>query len=252
MEELKHVKVFESFEDENQETRPELRRGQKAAISRGDDILSEGQYAACYLNAIQALGRSEDTRGRGDTGLTRNALKMVGQDQEDWQKISAAKLSIYLDLKPQTVERTVSKFKLLLQGEKEGTESNTIWPELVASFDRFESMPKAEVLALAEEAIDQEADDTQYQEYLAKMSDQSKKSRDKKLASDERVRKQIRSTFNSLNAQYKGDLDKAVKHTKMALAKSFDTTEDDIQAQARIEFKKEPSLLKAWTPKRFQ
>ena len=250
MEELKHVKVFESFEDE--ETKPELRPGQKAAVSRGDDILSEGQYAACYLNAIQALGRAEDTRGRGDTGLTRNALKMVGQEQEDWQKISAAKLSIYLNLKPQTVERTVSKFKLLLQGEREGSESNVLWPELIATFDWFESMPKAEVLALAEEAIDQEADDSQYQEYLAKMSAQSKKSRDKKLASDEKVRKQIRSTFNSLKDQYKGDLDKAVRNTMMALARSFDTTEDDIRTQAKIEFKKEPNLLKVWTPKRFQ
>jgi hypothetical protein len=248
--------VNESLQDETltgpEEKKPELRGGQKAAISRGDDILSDEQYAACYLNAVQALGRAEDTRGRGDTGLTRNALKMSKEGPEDWQHIGGAKLSAYLNLKPQTVERTVSKFKLLLQGQREGTESNVIWPELANLFDRFESMQKAEVQAMAEEAINSEPDMTAYQEYLDKMSASSKKTRDKQKDTDEKVRRQVRKTFLDLSKQFSGDLEKAVKFTTKALAQSFNTNPTDIETQAKIEFKKEPSLLKAWTKKRFQ
>ena len=256
----KYVNDFNGFVNENledetingsDEPKPELRGGQKAAITRGDDILSDEQYAACYLNAVQALGRGEDTHGRGDTGLTRNALKMSNEGPEDWQSISGAKLSAYLNLKPQTVERTVSKFKLLLQGQRDGTPSNVIWPELVNIFDRFELMQKGEVLAMAEEAINSEPDMTAYQEYLDKMAEQSKKSRNKQKDTDERVRKQVRKTFLDLASQFNGDLEKAVKFTTKALAQSYNTSAEDIEAQARIEFKKEPSIIKAWTKKRF-
>jgi len=257
----KYVNDFKGFVNENlqdetldgaEEKKPELRGGQKAVITRGDDILSDEQYAACYLNAIQSLGRGEDTRGRGDTGLTRNALKMSKEGPEDWQNISGAKLSAYLNLKPQTVERTVSKFKLLLPGEREGTPSNVIWPELANLFDRFESMQKGEVLAMAEEAISSEPDMTAYQEYLDKMPASSKKARDKQKNTDELVRKQIRKTFLDLTKQFNGDLEKAVKFTTKSLAQSYDTDPADIETQAKIEFKKEPSILKAWTKKRFQ
>jgi hypothetical protein len=243
---LKHVQVFESFEDQ-EEQKPELGRGQKAAISRGDDILSDGQYAACYLNAIQAMGRAEDTRGRGDTGLTRNALKMVGKEQEDWQKISGAKLSIYLNLKPQTVERTVSKFKLLLQGERSGTESNVIWPELVASFDKFEAMPKGEVLAMAEEAIDSDGDDTAYREYLDKSNAASKETLAKKK---EQVGKRVdnfKRLFTSLKNTF--DPDKAARMAVTKFATENEMTTDEVMKMAFEIYKKDPVTMKYFKKK---
>ena len=239
MEKLKHVQVFESFEAEEQ---PKLRPGQKAAISRGDDILSDGQYAACYLNAIQALGRAEDTRGRGDTGLTRNALKMVGSEQEDWQKISAAKLSIYLDLKPQTVERTVSKFKLLLAGQREGTESNVLWPELISIFDRFQSMPKAEVLTLAEEAINPDGDDTAYREWLDKQNAASKDSQVKKKLSLAKQGDALKRLFASFKAAVGPE-----RGAKMTVSKFASENEMDQAAVRKLAmeiYKKDPVTAK--------
>lgn len=208
MAETKHVKLFEQLDQEgalnSDEPKKELRPGQKAAASRGDNILTDEQYAACYLNAIRSLGRAEDTRGRGDTGLTRNALKMTKGGNEDWQNISGAKLSAYLGLKPQTVERTVSKFKLLLQGQREGTEDNVIWPELANLFDRFESMPKAEVVSMAEEAIMNEPDMTAYQAYLDKMNAKSKESLEKKKMTEKSMFDKTMSMFKSLHSRFDG------------------------------------------------
>jgi hypothetical protein len=249
----KHVKLFEQLDQEGALNldEKELRSGQKAAISRGDDILTDEQYAACYLNAIKSLGRAEDTRGRGDTALTRKVLRMGQETTEDWQNVSSAKLSAYLNLKPQTVERTVSKFKLLMQGQREETESNVIWPELANLYDRFESMQKSEVLAMAEEAITSEPDMTAYQEYLDKAKAQSKKSRDKQKDTDASVRREIRSVFLSLVKKFDGDTEKAARITKSALAKAFNADPSDIVNLARMEFKNEESLRKAWIPKRF-
>jgi len=224
----KHVKLFEQLDQEgalNSEETKELRSGQKAAISRGDDILSDEQYAACYLNAIRSLGRAEDTRGRGDTGLTRNALKMTKGGNEDWQNISGAKLSAYLGLKPQTVERTISKFKLLLQGQREGTEDNVIWPELANLFDRFESMPKAEVVSMAEEAIMNEPDMTAYQAYLDKMNAKSKESLEKKKMTEKSMFDKTMSMFKSLHSRFDG-----LKAARLAMNKLVQDSMDKDEA----------------------
>lgn len=238
MEQLKHVRVFESFEEEQ----PKMRPGQKAAVSRGDDILSDGQYAACYLNAIQAMGRAEDMRGRGDTGLTRNALKMVGSEQEDWQKISAAKLSIYLDLKPQTVERTVSKFKLLLNGQREGTESNVLWPDLIAKFDEFQVMPRAEVLALAEEAINPDGDDTQYREWLDKQNAASKETLAKKKLSVAKQADELKRLFSSFKVAVGPE--RGAKMTVSKFASENDMDQAAVRKLAMEVYKKDPVTAK--------
>lgn len=246
MAKTKYVKLFEQFEGNDQFEAMDLPRGQKAAISRGDDILTDEQYAACYLNAIQAQGRGEDLHGLGDNNLTRTALTVGGNKPEHWLAVSGAKLAAYLDLKPQTVERTVSKFKMMLDGNTEGTESNVIWPGLVDLFNQFEEMQKGEVYAMAEEAINPDPDMTEYEEYMEKTAASSKKSRDKKKDTDSKVRQEIRRVFLNLVNQFDGDLDKAARITQNSLAKSFGTTPKDIVTLARMEFKNEESLRKAW------
>lgn len=252
----KHVKLFEQLDQDGSlnpdqpDTKKQYRPGQKAAITRGDDLLTDQQYAACYLAAIRALERGEDTRGRGDTGLTRNALKMTAQQDDNWQNVSSAKLSAYLGLKPQTVERTVSKFKLLLKGEREGTESNVVWPELANLFDQFEGMSRADVVNMAEEAILSEPDWSEYEDYLKKQAESGEKSREKKKTTDAEIKKEVRRVFLRLNDQFK-DLDRAVRLTKSALAQSFGIDPSVLTTLAQQEFKNEPSLRKAWQPKRF-
>ena len=238
------VKTFSRFVNENLEgEEPKLRPGQKAAVSRGDDILTDEQYAACYLNAVENLGRSEDQRGRGDSGLTRNALKMAGnQDENDFRKVSGAKLSIYLELKPQTVERTVSKFKLLLHGQREGTASNVIWPELAAIFDQFESMQKAEVLAMAENALNYSADDTAYQAYLDKASASASKTKETKVNKTKTVGMAVKSLYNSLKGGFPEDKAARMAVAKVAQEKGMDPAE--VKTLAMEYMKTEPTLRK--------
>jgi hypothetical protein len=229
MVEIKYVKLFEQLDQEgvldSEESKKELRRGQKAAASRGDDILTDVQYAACYINAIRSLERAEDTRGMGDTALTRIALKMNQEASDNWQNASSAKLAAYLNLKPLTVARTVSKFKLLLQGQREGTESNIIWPELVNLFDRFESMPKAEVISLAEEAITSEPDMTAYQAYLDKMNAKSKESLEKKKKTEKSMFDKTMSMFKSLRSRFDG-----LKAARLAMNKLVQDSMDKDEA----------------------
>lgn len=240
------VKTFSKFVNESHEEEEhvlKLRPGQKAAISRGDDILTDDQYAACYLNAVENLGRSEDQRGRGDSGLTRNALKMSGdQDENDFRKVSGAKLSIYLELKPQTVERTVSKFKLLLQGQREGTLSNVIWPELATSFDQFEGMQKAEVLAMAENALNYSADDATYRAYLDKANASANKTKETKINKIKSVGMAVKSLYNSLKGVFPEDKASRMAIAKVAQEKGMEPQE--VKALAMEFMKTEPTLRK--------
>jgi len=136
---------------------PEYSAGEKAAITKGQDVLTKQQLAAMYLAAKDAMGRSEDTRGRGDTALTRNAIKINKEESTDFKKLSIPRLGDVLDLKPRTVSYTISKFRLLMQGNREGIHGNDLYEKIINAFDEFDKMEKegraGEVYALAAEAV---------------------------------------------------------------------------------------------------
>jgi len=240
MSKTKYVKVFEELDQEGS-LEPELRPGKKRALARGDDVLTEAQYAACYLNAVENASRQEDTRGRGDSPMTRAALKMQDKEADkDFRKMSAAKLSVYLGLKPQTVERNVSKFKLLLSGNREGTPSNVLYPEIIEHFDKFKAMSPADVLTLAEEALDYNGDDTQYQEYLAKMSGQASKARGNKVLRTRKIGSDIKSLYGALRGKFGNE--KAMKIAIDKVSQEKDIPRPEIILLAKEFFKGESSL----------
>jgi len=239
-----YVMLFEEFDNTLYED-DELSGGKRAALSRGDDILTKEQYAACYVVAKNKLGRQEDTRRDGDSSMTRTAMNMSNDSSEDWKNLSGAKLSIQLGLKPQTVERNISKFVMMLNGNMEGTPSNVLYPEIKNHFEEFEGMQIAEVIAMAEEALDPNADTSMYDEYLDKTREQGKKSREKKKVETTELRRNIREIFlNLLDAI--GDPIKAAKMTSARLAKEYDMDRDKIVQEAMREFKNEQTLITAW------
>lgn len=244
---MDNIKLFEELDREGMLDPSTLSRGKKAALARGDDLLSKSQYAACYLNAIERLGRREDTRRAGDSTLTRTALNIVDGDDssEDWRKISGAKLSVYLNLKPQTVERTISKFAMMLDGNMEGTPSNALYPEIINYFKEFEAAHPSDVLAIAEEALDYNADDSFYQEYLETQRESGAKTREKKKVTADRLSRDIRSTFLNLYSST-NDMDQSARMTAFNLAKMNNLTKQAIAILAMKEFSKEPTLQKAW------
>lgn len=175
-----------------------LRPGQKRARKLGNDILRRCEYAACYLNA-KNNNSSQDTRRPGDTSLTRTALAMGRDADEDWTRIPAVQLSKYIDLKPATIGRTVGKFKYLIGGgDPAGVKGESMWDDFVSMFRRFERMPEASVRALAEEAFTGEVDTTRYETYLATANDQAKKSLLNKKATNQKIFDKVYSLYKGL------------------------------------------------------
>jgi hypothetical protein len=203
--------VNETFETPNEN---DLLPGERRALAQGLDVMSKSQLAAIYLAAKDALGRSEDTKGRGDTGLTRNAIKINTEIQNDFRKVPASRLADLLDLKPRTVSYTLSKYRLLLQGNREGTESNHLYDKLINAFDEFEKMPISEVFVLANEAINPNADFSRSEKFADEVSAQAKKFREASLKRDKLLSISIVNMFNSLKSHV-GD----EKAAKMALSK---------------------------------
>lgn len=238
-----YVMLFEEFDNTIYEE--ELTGGKKAALSRGDDILTKEQYAACYVVAKNKLGRQEDNRRDGDSSMTRTAMNMSNDNAEDWKNLSGAKLSIQLGLKPQTVERNISKFVMMLNGNMDGTPANALYPEIKNHFEEFEGMQFAEVIALAEESLDPNADTSMYDEYLDKTSEHGKKAREKKKVEANELRRNIREIFlNLLDAI--GNPVRAAKMTSARLAKEYNIDRDKIVQEAMREFKNEQTLIDAW------
>lgn len=241
------VKVFEElFGDEARDAAPirPLRRGEKASKTKGLDILTDEQMAACYLAAEARIGRSEDTHGRGDSSNTRAGLASGSNKNEDFRNVSGLRLSSMLGLKPRTVEYTVSKFRLLLLGQRSGTEGNVMYDKILDCFDKFREMPKAEVLDMAESALTGEIDAEKEQTYKDQVNATQKEFNDKLAARHAEIRRQIRQVFNSLTKTK--DSHEAARLTSLSMAKSFDLPVDAIKALAKAEFKKDPLILRYW------
>lgn len=230
--------VFEAFEEEN------LSPGERRAANQGLDVLTKSQLAAIYLAAKDAMGRSEDTRGRGDTGLTRNARKMTANVETSFEKLSGYRLADVLSLKPRTVNYTMSKFRLLLQGNREGTESNVLYDKLINAFDEFEKMTPANVYALAIESVDLNADFSRSEQYQEQTAEQARLYKIKKDKEDKSKGNEIRSYFSA----YKQHMDpiKAAIKTANYYANKYNTTTDEIKRIAKLTFKNDPVFLKYW------
>jgi hypothetical protein len=215
--------------------------GEKAALTRGDDILTKTQLAAMYLAAKDAAGRSEDTRGRGDSGWTRNALKMNKEDSTDFHKLSAPRLADVLGLKPQTVIYTVSKFRLLLKGNREGTESNVLYNKIIDAFDEFQKMPAGDVHTLALEAVDMNASTERSEKYYDETHEQGKKSRENINTRNKKIGFSAIDLYNRLrNAMG----EKTPKMVINKLATEYSLPAEDIRTIIKTHLKNDPNLAR--------
>ena len=234
--------VCESIE-ELYGTEPEIEysSGEQAAISRGNDVLTKPQLAAMYLAAKDAMGRSEDTQGRGDSGSTRNALKMGKEENTDFQKLSAPRLGDVLDLKPRTVSYTLSKFRLLLQGNREGVYGNDLYDKIINAFDEFDKMSAAEVYAIAMEAVNMDATTERSDKWAEETSDQGRKTREK---IQKRNAKIVQSTYDLYN-QLRGALgERAPKAVINKLSAEYGLSAEDLRTIIKTNLKNDPNLAR--------
>ena len=239
--------VCESLEELYGTEQPEIEysSGEQAAISRGNDVLTKPQLAAMYLAAKDAAGRSEDTRGRGDSGLTRNALKMGKEENTDFQKLSAPRLGDVLGLKPRTVSYTISKFRLLLQGNREGIFGNDLYDKIINAFDEFKGMEdqglSGELYSLASEAVNMDAGTEISDKWAEETSDQGRKTREK---IQKRNAKIIQATYDLYN-QLRGVLgDKAPKAVVNKLSTEYKLSPEDLRSIIKVGLKNDPNLAR--------
>jgi len=235
--------VCESIEELYGTTIPEIEysSGEKAALRKGQDVLTKPQLAAMYLAAKDAAGRSEDTRGRGDSGMTRNALKINKEENTDFQKLSAPRLADVLDLKPRTVNYTLSKFRLLLQGNREGTESNDLYDKIINAFDEFEKMSAGEVYSLATEAVNMDAGTERSQKYAEESSEQARKMREKIQARNKKIGYDAYELYNKLK-NIMGE--RTPKNVVGKISQEYGLATDDVRSIIRTHLKNDPNLAR--------
>ena len=215
----------------------ELNPGELRALAQGKDVLSKSQMAACYLSAKNSKGRAEDANttfaGKMATRMNKN------EEETDFQRVSIPRLADMLDLSVRTVSYTVSKFRLLLEGNREGTLGNVMYEKIIYYFDLFQKMQPGEVYSLALEAIDPDADFSRSEEF----SEQSKKLAEKKKKS-EKAKVNLAAEIVSIFNQYKplGD-EKAAKQTLKVIENKYSMSRDEIIKIIKAS-KIEPSIKK--------
>ena len=228
---------YEDFEDEE----ALLQKGNKITLGKGLEPLTEYQMAACYLNAKNAMGRAEDSK---TTFAGKIARKMNKAEVEtDFQRVSAPRLADMLDRRPRTIEYTVSKFRLLLSGNREGAIGNVMYRKILHFFDKFQKMSPGEVHGLALEAIDPDADYTRSEEYADQVAGQSQKTQEKKKESEKFKNNMMNDVANTY-VQYKplGE-ERAIKQTLKALTLKYNISQSELISIIKIEMK-EPAIKK--------
>lgn len=204
------------YDDEN------LNAAELRSLAQGKNVLTKAQMAACYLNAKNAAGRSEDNKTNFAARMARKMNK--AEKETDFQRVTAPRLADMLDLSWRTVSYTVSKFRLLLDGNREGTISNVMYEKILYYFDLFEKMQPSQVMAIAMEAVDPNADYTQSEEAAESSAKYSKISQEKKKAS-EKLKVDMINSLTSAFSQYKplGE-EKAAKRALAAMVTKYGIT----------------------------
>ena len=196
-----------------------------------------------YLAAKGAMGRSEDTQGRGDSGLTRNALKMGKEENTDFQKLSAPRLGDVLNLKPRTVSYTLSKFRLLLQGNREGVFGNDLYEKIINAFDEFDKMMQdgrsGDVYALASEAVNMNAGTERSDKFAEESSEQGRKTREKIQARNNKIVQSTYDLYNKLRVPFG---EKAPKMVLNKLSSEYGLPAEDLRTIIKTNLKNDPNL----------
>ncbi|MCK9446538.1 hypothetical protein M0Q50_06685 [bacterium] len=237
--------LYESLDAENlysEDYEHELTKGEQAAISKGLDILTPEQMAALYLFAKEMESRGEDLRGNRDNFLTRNAFKMNADTTlNDFRKLPAIRMADILDINPRTSNYTISKFRLLLRGQREGIPSNIIYPKILNHFDMFEKMQPAEVLSLANDAININADTKRSEEYSFNMNAKSREQREKTIATDKKIGDDIVRLYKSLYPMFG---DEAAHKAISKISKERGIEEKKLRTIVKTYLSKDPVLGK--------
>lgn len=182
-----------------QEEKKELSSGKKAALSRGDELVSEQQFALMYLASF-----GQDTK----------EMLEIMKISDNYKAMSG--------VKPSTWEHTIRKWKVLTQDANYDTEPSA---EMIKLYKKFQDMSSKELVEFASDCFDEDhvkSWDEETEKIRLRNSDSAQKAKGKKASEEQRVYQTLKDYF----AGFKNNLDKAIKAT---ISKYPDYTEKQLK-----------------------
>lgn len=248
---LKHIKLFESFNEDSlieqvyeswkndyyeilieQESDEEFyaynrekTKGEKAAETRGNQVLSLCQLAGAYL---RAKGIYEENKDKFVPLIsnTKDANLDINNFAEGERKWSTAALADALGYDSvYTLQRTISKFKNLFDGVG-GTESEVMYQKLQDAFDRFKNTEIHQIGQIAGECLQPSTSTANRDAAEAALS----KAADKRLTSKEtaeQIGRNVYTLTKSLKKHF--PLEKALRAAISKISTEFNIEQFKVQ-----------------------
>jgi hypothetical protein len=207
---MKHVAKFTKFLNEAEAE--QLTKGERAAIARGEDLLTDAQAAVCYLYA-KDLSYKLFSTGKGS---------VVSDTVSPSEKMDVAD---NMGLKAASFTRAVRKFKIMLGKEEQGEEA--LYPKLEKLFNHFEDMTTDQLVDLGKSAFTEDAK-LKGEDYRQQRLDKQakEKQRDAKLVQD--VKDVYKGLYNYFVNVKKLSTAESKKKVVDQVAKKFSITNKEV------------------------
>lgn len=151
---LSNIVTVMDLRDENQESEEEggdstISRGEKIALARGLDLLTNEQMIGLYLKALENY---EEEPGKY-LNMIPGLENWGSRDNEGRFKISASRLGKALGVEsPNTSIRTVNKYVNILKGE-ESKEEELLYPKILKAAEKLKKRNPRDLAAIVNNAI---------------------------------------------------------------------------------------------------
>lgn len=159
-----------------------LTKRELSILKQGKQLVTEEQFAVCYLTAKCQI---------------KNRTPEFG--------IYNKNLAAECGMNPETFRRTVEKFKLVITGKDEDpaeTDKEKIYPKIYAAYDKFIELLDETVYDFAEKSFTEENRNLGYEMALEKAEQQDKYAAEYKKR-DAEIKNKVTLLFNSLNSVFK-------------------------------------------------
>jgi hypothetical protein len=217
--------IYEDGEEE--ELQRPLTRGERAALARDYQIISEPQLAALYL---KALGRAEGEDGAYLVMI--DGIRDFGEIDPNTRAFSITNpaLADAIGLEStSTVYRTVSKFINLIEGVGE-TSSEALYPKVIKAFEKFSTMNPVQISNLASECIQDSMEYTVNRDKAELSRDSSAKKREEALKRADLIGQKVYTLTNLLKEKPLFKLEgKAQRAAIRKIAAEEEETEEKIK-----------------------
>lgn len=155
-EELDASLFEEDIEDEDDISYHKLTSGEKAALARDQQILSEPQLAAIYLKTLGIIENDPNKFMKLIQGENGNILDFADEKGKWTNAALADAIGLNSDY---TVSRTIGKFKNIITGVGH-IEQDVLYPKIIKAYEKFKKMNLNEIGIIAGKALQSKENST--------------------------------------------------------------------------------------------